>query len=90
MKALYMGDLNENVASNGLEVVELSSFLDNNNAFRYKEELGTQPRVWYLPGHGESFGRSPDDPREFKKVEWTWGGEGNDRQIGIWPWGEKS
>jgi len=89
MKALYMGDLNENIASNGVEVVELNSFLDTNNAFRYKEELGTQPRVWYLPGHGQDFGRKPDDAREFQDVEWTWGGEGNDRKIGIWPWSEK-
>lgn len=87
MKALYMGDLEEDIASNGVEVVELGKFLDDNDAFRYKEGLGTQPRVWYLPGHGQSFGRKPDDSRPFKRAEWTWGGEGNDRRIGIWPWG---
>ena len=89
MRALYMGDLNENIASNGSEVVELSKFLDENDAFRYKEELGTQPRVFYLPGHGQAFGRKADDPRELKPPEWTWGGEGNDRRIGVWPWGKK-
>jgi molybdopterin-containing oxidoreductase family iron-sulfur binding subunit len=88
MKALYMGDKNEGIASNGVEVVELYKFLDENDAYRYKEELGTQPRVFYLPGHGQRFGRTPDDPRQFKPPEWSWGGEGYDRKIGIWPWGE--
>ena len=86
MKALYMGDLNEDIASNGVDVVELSKFLDENSAYRYKEELGTQPRVYYLPGHGQLFGRTPDDTREFKKPEWSWGGEGFNRRPGIWPW----
>ena len=88
MKALYMGDLNEDIASNGVEVVKLSKFLDKNDAYRYKEALGTQPRVYYLPGHGQRFGRTPDDSREFKPPEWSWGGEGYDRKIGIFPWGE--
>jgi molybdopterin-containing oxidoreductase family iron-sulfur binding subunit len=89
MKALYMGDLNEDIVSNGVEVVKLSKFLDENNAFRYKEELGTQPRVWYLPGYGQEFGRKPDDPRPFKPATWDWGGEGNERRVGIWPWGKE-
>ena len=89
MKALYMGDLNENIASNGVEVVELSKFLDENNAYRYKEDLGTQPRVWYLPGHGEKFNRHAGDHRKLKPPVWSWGGDGYDRQVGIWPWGEK-
>ncbi len=86
MKALYMGDLNEDVASNGVDVVQLSQFLDENSAFRHKEDLGTQPRVYYLPGHGQLFGRTPDDSREFKKPEWSWGGDGYERHPGIWPW----
>ncbi len=88
MKALYMGDLNEDIASNGVEVVKLSRFLDENDAYRYKGELGTQPRVWYLPGHGQDLGRKPDDPRELKPPEWPWGGDGFNRRPGIWPWGE--
>jgi hypothetical protein len=83
-----MGDLNENIASNGQEVVQLSTFLDENDAFRYKEALGTQPRVYYLPGHGQAFGRKADDPRPLKPVQWNWGGEGWDRRIGVWPWKE--
>ncbi len=90
MKALYMGDLNEDVASNGKEVVRLSTFLDENNAFRYKEELGTQSRVWYLPGHGEEFGREADDPRSLKPATWSWGKEDHERQIGLWPWNKET
>ncbi|MBI4283667.1 MAG: 4Fe-4S dicluster domain-containing protein [Chloroflexi bacterium] len=88
MKALYMGDLNEDVASNGKEVVKLSRFLDENDAYRHKEDLGTQPRVWYLPGHGQEFGRKADDPREMKPATWSWGGEGYNRRVSVWPWGE--
>lgn len=63
MNAIYFGDLVEDIATNGKEVVQLSAFIAENNAFRLKEELGTRPRVWYIPGHGEEFGRSADDPR---------------------------
>ena len=90
MKALYMGDLNEDIASNGVEVVKLSKFLDDNDAFRYKEGLGTQPRVWYLPGHGQDFSRKPDDSRQYKPPTWSWGGDGYNRRPGIWPWGKET
>jgi molybdopterin-containing oxidoreductase family iron-sulfur binding subunit len=73
MKAIYMGDLNKDIISNGVEVVKLSKFLDDNNAYHYKEELGTQPRVWYLPGHGQVFGRKSQDPRELKPTVWPEG-----------------
>ena len=89
MKALYMGDLMEDIATNGNEIVKLSKFLDDNNAYRYKEELGTQPRVWYLPGHGEAFNRAAGDKRELLKPVWAWGGEGFDKKVGIWPWGKE-
>jgi len=88
MKALYMGDLNEDIASNGVEVVKLSRFLDEREAYRYKEYLGTKPRVYYLPGYGQTFGRKPDDPRKLLPVVWPWGGEGYNRRVGIWPWGK--
>ncbi len=57
--ALYYGDLEEDRATNGREVVSVSRFLANNSAFRLKEELGTRPRVYYIPGHGELTGRDP-------------------------------
>ncbi len=70
MGALYMGDFNRDLASNGQHVVKLSKFLDENNAYRYKEELGTQPRVWYLPGYGEHFGLNPQDFKEIESIVW--------------------
>jgi dimethyl sulfoxide reductase iron-sulfur subunit len=56
MKAVYLGDLVSDVATNGQEVVRLSTFLSENHGYRYKEELGTRSRVYYIPGHGEAFG----------------------------------
>lgn len=89
MRALYMGDLNEDLASNGKDVVKLSTFLSDNSAFRYKEELGTKPRVFYLPGHGQAFGRSPFDVRPFQPVTWPWGGDaGFERPDAVFPWSE--
>ncbi|MBI4199885.1 MAG: 4Fe-4S dicluster domain-containing protein [Chloroflexi bacterium] len=56
MYAVYLGDLGEDIATNGKEVVKLSDFLAANSAFRLKEDLGTRPRVWYIPGHGQDEG----------------------------------
>ncbi len=49
MKAIYFGDANEDFLSNGFERIQLSKVLSTQQAFRYKEELGTEPRVYYLP-----------------------------------------
>ncbi len=75
MKALYIGDLTEDLASNGVDVLKLSEMLADNNAYRFKEELGTQPRVYYLPGHGQAFNRHAQDPKkqELKPVTWDYG-----------------
>jgi dimethyl sulfoxide reductase iron-sulfur subunit len=64
MNAIYLGDLVADVATNGQEVVKLSRFLAENNAYRLKEYLGTRPRVWYIAGHGQEYGRRSDDQRE--------------------------
>ncbi len=53
MEALWIGDLVADVATNGHETVRLSQFIKDNDAFRYKEELGTGPRVYYIAGHGQ-------------------------------------
>ncbi len=47
--AIYYGDLREDAISNGVETLSLSKTLRERGAFRFKEELGTLPRVWYLP-----------------------------------------
>jgi molybdopterin-containing oxidoreductase family iron-sulfur binding subunit len=80
--ALYWGDLEEDIATNGREVVQLSYFLKENNAWRYKEELGTKPRTWYITGHSHEGEVSEGDERTFPtyhgqqflkgQVEWPW------------------
>ena len=57
MGVLYIGDLVADVAVNGVgNTVVLSEFLRANDAVRYKEELGTNPRVYYILGHGQNLG----------------------------------
>jgi len=57
MGVLYIGDLVTDIAVNGLgTTVVLSEFLHANDAVRYKEELGTNPRVYYIAGHGQDLG----------------------------------
>lgn len=54
MQALWIGDLVEDVATNGTDTTRLSELIKANDAFRYKEELGTSPHVWYIAGHGQA------------------------------------
>ncbi|MBI3966565.1 MAG: 4Fe-4S dicluster domain-containing protein [Chloroflexi bacterium] len=56
MGALYIADLERDVATNGRETVKLSRFVRENDAVRFREELGTRPRVWYIGGHGQRLG----------------------------------
>lgn len=57
MGVLYIGDLVTDIAVNGPgNTVVLSEFLRDNDAVRYKEELGTNPRVYYILGHGQKLG----------------------------------
>lgn len=53
MEAIWVGDLTEDVATNGHDTVVLSEFLRENDVYRLKEELGTEPRVFYITGHGQ-------------------------------------
>src|SRR3970282_637297 len=61
-RAIYYGDLEEDIATNGREVVSASRLLSENGAYRLKEDLGTEPRVHYIPGHGEAAGRAAFSP----------------------------
>lgn len=70
-RAIYYGDLEEDVATNGMDVVVLSRLLAENNAYRLKEELGTEPRVHYIPGHGELVGRR-STTRGRLPTRWPW------------------
>lgn len=69
--AIYYGDLEVDLATNGKEVVKISDFLAKNNAFGLKEELNTKPRVFYIPGHGEAVGRDPKK-RGRMRTRWPW------------------
>lgn len=53
MEAVYLGDINADLATNGRETVRLSELMKDNDAFRLKEELNTRPRVYYIAGHGQ-------------------------------------
>ncbi|MFQ5838932.1 MAG: 4Fe-4S dicluster domain-containing protein [Thermoplasmata archaeon] len=45
---IYFGDLREDAVSNGVETLPLTKSLRERGGFRFKEELGTHPHVWYL------------------------------------------
>jgi len=50
MGAIYYGDENEDAVTSGLgETVRLSKLLKDRAGYRQMEELGTKPRVYYLP-----------------------------------------
>ena len=69
--AIYYGDLEEDVATNGRDVVVLSRLLAESNTYRLKEELGTEPRVHYIPGHGELVGRKATTKGRLP-TRWPW------------------
>jgi len=54
MSALWFGDTNEDVVSNGQEAIQLSKLILRRGAYRLKEELGTHPSVLYLPPRGSA------------------------------------
>jgi molybdopterin-containing oxidoreductase family iron-sulfur binding subunit len=46
---IYFGDEIDDTVTNGEETVRLSKLLKDKAGYRYMEELGTKPRVYYLP-----------------------------------------
>jgi Fe-S-cluster-containing dehydrogenase component len=81
-RAIYYGDLEEDIATNGKELVVASRFLSDNQAYHLRGELGTKPRVYYIPGHGEAVGRDAFDEGRIA-TEWPW----IDRVEGAKTWG---
>jgi Fe-S-cluster-containing dehydrogenase component/Ni/Fe-hydrogenase subunit HybB-like protein len=69
--AIYYGDLEEDAATNRVEVVKLSRFLTENSTSRLKEHLGTEPRVYYIAGHGELVGRDAYHTGRLP-TQWPW------------------
>ena len=69
--AIYYGDLEEDLATNGASVVKLSRILSEDSTYHLKEDLGTMPRVYYIPGHGELVGRDAYQEGRLP-TEWPW------------------
>lgn len=57
---IFFGDENEDTVSNGDTTMRLSEFLRDRAAYRQFEELGTKPRVYYLPPVNRNFPFQPD------------------------------
>ena len=51
----YYGDKNEDTVTNGTDTVRFSEFIDSRAAYRFMEELGTEPSVYYLPPVDRAF-----------------------------------
>lgn len=50
MGAIYVGDELEDLITNSRgETEKFKKFIQDNGGYRFLEELGTAPRVWYLP-----------------------------------------
>lgn len=66
----YFGDENEDAVTNGTtrETVRLSKLLRDNGAYQLMPELGTKPRVYYLPPKNRLFPFEEGKPDEPQKV----------------------
>jgi molybdopterin-containing oxidoreductase family iron-sulfur binding subunit len=49
MGTIYFGDLDEDVVTNGVETFKFSELIRDRSGYRYLENLGTRPNVYYLP-----------------------------------------
>ncbi len=49
MGVIYFGDLVEDAVTNGVETLRFSELVKDRAAYRYREDLGTHPSVYYLP-----------------------------------------
>jgi len=49
MGVIYFGDILEDTITNGEETVRFSKMMEDRAGYRYREELGTLPSVYYLP-----------------------------------------
>lgn len=62
MGAIWFGDENEDAVTNARgETARLSQLLRDRAAYRQLEELGTKPRVYYLPPDNRKY-RAPGEP----------------------------
>jgi Fe-S-cluster-containing dehydrogenase component len=55
MGVIYFGDILEDTITNGTETVRFSKTIMDRAGYRYREELGTLPSVYYLPPNQRLF-----------------------------------
>ena len=56
MNAIYFGDQNEDAVTNASGVtVKFNQLIEDNAGYRHLEELGTEPRVYYLSPKNRKF-----------------------------------
>ena len=55
MGVIYFGDMEEDTVTNGQETLRFKKLLADRAGYRYREELGTQPSVYYLPATQRMF-----------------------------------
>ncbi len=82
--AIYVGDLEEGIATNGQRMAAVEELLSQDGVQRYREDLGTEPRVYYIPGHGENASTDGERAEAFAGRESGGGGLMKDRLE--WPW----
>ena len=46
---IYFGDIDEDVVTNGTETYKFSELIRDRSGYRYLDNLGTRPNVYYLP-----------------------------------------
>jgi molybdopterin-containing oxidoreductase family iron-sulfur binding subunit len=71
MGAIYFGDKNEDAVTNGTDTVRFTQIIKERMGYRYLEELGTKPNVYYLPPVDRMFDYESglkDLPEEQQKV----------------------
>lgn len=55
MGAIYFGDVNEDSVCNGTDTVSFRELMRDKAGYRFLEEYGTEPRVFYLPPVNRQF-----------------------------------
>ena len=49
MGAIFFGDLNEDSVTNGTDTYRFTELMVDKSGYRFLEQYGTEPRVYYLP-----------------------------------------
>lgn len=71
MGAIYFGDKNEDAITNGEETLRFTELIEKRMGYRYLEDLGTEPNVFYLPPVDRMFDYESgleDMPEEKRKM----------------------